>query len=120
MNNGAFKYNPFSLYTYDNSSYRHHIQVRLFSLSTILSQNSNSNLVKVLIYIPALATAFTRMYQDQHWLSDIFLGATIGYFVGVWVHKIHDTKDQSEPVQTNQLISVSYHIKKVNRLPICF
>lgn len=107
MNNGAFRYDLFSLYSYDKSSLPSSHTSTAFSLSTILSQNSNSDLVKVLIYIPALATAFSRMYQDQHWLSDTFLGAAIGYFVGVWVHKIHDAKDQSELVQPNQLICIS-------------
>ena len=51
--------------------------------------------MKWLAYLPAVLTAFSRVYQDDHWTSDVFLGAAIGYFVGTWVHNQHDENDYS-------------------------
>jgi hypothetical protein len=27
-------------------------------------------------------TGYQRIYDDKHWFSDVFVGATIGYFIG--------------------------------------
>ncbi|KAF0152135.1 MAG: phosphoesterase PA-phosphatase-like protein [Ignavibacteria bacterium] len=64
-----------------------------FSISTVLAKNSESNLVKVLCYVPAILTAFSRVYQDKHWVSDVFFGGLIGYTVGSWVTSTHYEKE---------------------------
>lgn len=64
-----------------------------FSISTVLAKNAKSDLVKVICYIPALLTAISRVYQDKHWASDVFLGGLIGYSVGSWVSSKHDGND---------------------------
>lgn len=61
-----------------------------FSISTVLANNSNSNLMKILCYIPAFLTATSRVYQDKHWVSDVFLGGIIGYSIGNWVKSKHE------------------------------
>lgn len=61
-----------------------------FSISTVLANNSNSTIIKILCYIPAVLTAISRVYQDQHWTSDVFLGAVIGYTVGNFVTSVHE------------------------------
>ncbi|MFA7420354.1 MAG: phosphatase PAP2 family protein [Melioribacteraceae bacterium] len=61
-----------------------------FSISTVLAKNASSDLVKVICYIPAVLTAISRVYQDKHWASDVFLGGLIGYSVGSWVTSKHD------------------------------
>ena len=110
MNKGAFDFNPISFADYDHRSFPSGHTGIAFSLSTVLSQNSKSDLVKVLVYIPAFATALSRIYDDEHWLSDTFLGAAIGYFVGKWVcdiHKSNESNDFRNSVQNNQLIVFS-------------
>lgn len=74
-----------------------------FSISTVLSRNTNNSLLKGLAFIPAIATGFSRMYQDKHWASDVFLGAVIGYFTAAWVVDQHETNDLIS--QPNELIS---------------
>lgn len=70
-----------------------------FSLSTILSNNFESDYLKVAAYLPAFITAFSRMSYDKHWLSDVFLGAAIGYFVGNFVHSMHE--ENNSRIETN-------------------
>ncbi|MCX7875790.1 MAG: phosphatase PAP2 family protein [Melioribacteraceae bacterium] len=61
-----------------------------FSISSVLANNTESNWLKVLCYVPAFLTATSRVYQDKHWLSDVFLGGIIGFTVGNWVTSKHN------------------------------
>jgi hypothetical protein len=38
-----------------------------------------------------------RIYNDQHWLSDVILGAAIGYFVGEFISN-HSTNKKEDKV----------------------
>jgi hypothetical protein len=50
-----------------------------------------------------------RVAQNKHWLSDVFLGATIGYFTARFVHSLHDLPqlEQTAIPQQSDLISFS-------------
>ncbi|MCX7797544.1 MAG: phosphatase PAP2 family protein [Melioribacter sp.] len=96
-NYGSNFYKPFTLFNDDFHSLPSGHVTLAFSLSTILAKNSDSDVLKTIYYMPALLTAISRVYQDNHWTSDVILGATIGYFVGVWVHKIHDETNLQTP-----------------------
>jgi membrane-associated phospholipid phosphatase len=63
-----------------------------FALSTIMSRHAHSTFLKILAYVPAGFTMFSRIYQDQHWLSDEVPAAAIGFFVGNWVVDLHEGK----------------------------
>lgn len=88
-NKGNSDFNPFSFHNDDFLSLPSGHTSFAFSLSTVLAENVESDFLKIIIYIPAVATAFSRVYQDQHWTSDVFMGAAIGYFVGKWVTAKH-------------------------------
>jgi membrane-associated phospholipid phosphatase len=62
------------------------------ALSTVMSRHAPTTFLKILAYVPAGFTLFSRIYQDKHWMSDEFLGAAIGYFVGNWVVDLHEGK----------------------------
>lgn len=94
-NNGSAFYKPFTLFNDDFHSLPSGHTTLAFSLSTILSKNTDSEILKIVLYIPAILTAISRVYQDNHWTSDVLLGAAIGYFVGDWVHKIHNVTNLS-------------------------
>lgn len=98
-NNGSNFYKPFTLFNDDYHSLPSGHTTLAFALSTVLSKNSDSDFLKIIAYMPAILTAVSRVYQDNHWTSDILLGAAIGYFVGDWVHSIHN----SETKNTNLL-----------------
>ena len=63
-----------------------------FALSTVLAKNTDSYLLKVAAYIPAALTIAARVYTEQHWTSDVFIGSALGYFVGNWVVNNHENK----------------------------
>jgi len=40
---------------------------------------------KIFWYGSAGIVGMARIYHNKHWLSDVFLGASIGYFIGRFV-----------------------------------
>lgn len=74
-----------------------------FSISSVLANNVNSTWLKILCYVPAFLTATSRVYQDKHWLSDVFLAGVIGYSVGNWVTSKHDNMNIDLSPISNQL-----------------
>lgn len=71
-----------------------------FSLSTVLASRTDNDALKVLYYVPAFATAFSRVYQNHHWTSDVFIGACLGYFIGKFVTDLHDKTSKPEQILT--------------------
>jgi uncharacterized protein YcfJ len=53
-----------------------------FALSTVLAGRIRSTPATVGLYTIAALTASARVYTDEHWVSDTFLGAAIGTVVG--------------------------------------
>lgn len=48
--------------------------------------------VGVLVYSSAVATAYGRMHDDRHWLSDVVTGAGIGSVTAAAIHRWHATR----------------------------
>lgn len=44
-------------------------------------------------YALATLTALSRVYNDQHWASDVFIGGALGYFTARAVARAHSGKD---------------------------
>ena len=91
-NEGAFSYHPFSFFDIDYNSMPSGHTTSAMALSTVMSRHANKMVFKVLAYAPAAFTMFSRMYQNQHFLSDEILACGIGYFVGNWVVDLHEGK----------------------------
>jgi membrane-associated phospholipid phosphatase len=51
-----------------------------FTLSYVMARQSEKTVVKVFFYSLAGATAFCRLYSDQHWISDVLFGGVIAYY----------------------------------------
>jgi membrane-associated phospholipid phosphatase len=84
-------YHPFStVYNYNSIPSGH--STAAMALSTVMSRHANSTALKILAYLPAALTMFSRIYQNQHWISDVVPGAAIGYFAGNWVVDLHEGK----------------------------
>lgn len=49
-----------------------------FALATSLSNEIHKPLVSVLLYTAAAGTGWSRINDDQHWLSDVVAGAALG------------------------------------------
>ncbi len=44
------------------------------------------------IYAIPISVGFARMYRNKHWLSDVVLGAGLGYLAGIYFHKRKNQK----------------------------
>ncbi len=53
-----------------------------FSLASALSEEARAPWVTVLAYGGAAAVAWSRVYDDKHWASDVTAGALIGILAG--------------------------------------
>ncbi len=88
----SFTYRPFSLTNYNFQSMPSGHTTAAFALSTVMSRHAHSTFLKILAYVPAGFTMFSRIYQHQHWLSDEIPGAAVGFFTGNWVVDLHEGK----------------------------
>lgn len=106
MNSDTFNFYPLQKFDNDYWSLPSGHTSLAFSLSTILSQNSKTDLMKIAWYIPAVMTAFSRIYQDQHWTSDVILGSAVGYFIAKWVTNLHNENEKYLVNNPTPLISL--------------
>jgi membrane-associated phospholipid phosphatase len=81
----ALKFKPF---TSGRFSYPSGHTTAAFALATVVDQNLRDIYgywQTPILYAMALATAHSRIYDHTHYLSDVILGAGIGWAVGYWV-----------------------------------
>jgi hypothetical protein len=100
-NEGKFSFEPFTLFDDYHHSFPSGHTTEAFTMSTILALNAHSTWLKVLAYVPAFFTPFSRAYQGWHWISDCVFGAGIGYFVGKWVTDLHAKNEAAAIVPTS-------------------
>jgi hypothetical protein len=104
----AFTYRPFTVVDFNFHSMPSGHTTSAFALSTVMSRHAHSTVLKILAYVPAGFTMFSRIYQHKHWLSDEIPAAAIGYFVGNWVVDLHEGKRHRINVTSMYPISISY------------
>jgi membrane-associated phospholipid phosphatase len=56
-----------------------------FAVSTALAKSLDNKIWKVFWYGTAGLVGASRIYHNKHWLSDVFLGGVIGYYVGDYI-----------------------------------
>jgi undecaprenyl-diphosphatase len=93
----AFTYHPFNLRGDDHLSFPSGHATGAFSLSAVLASHIKSDVLKGAVFIPAFLTMYSRMYQNHHWLSDVFAGAFIGYWMGTYFTNLHEKQKELEP-----------------------
>lgn len=52
-----------------------------FAVATTIADQTEIILVDILAYSLATSVALSRVHDNKHWLSDVFIGSAIGYFV---------------------------------------
>ncbi len=80
---GAFSYHPFSslkdgtgLNARGSMPSGH--TMAAFAVATSLADDINNTPVRILLYTLATGTAFSRVYDNRHWVSDVAMGAVLG------------------------------------------
>jgi len=86
-----------------------------FSIATPIAIEYKDNLiVPPLAYGLASLVGWSRMNDNAHWASDVFIGASLGYFTGKAICKLHEDEKYSrfsiQPVldQTGSSVILSY------------
>jgi len=107
MDEGRASYHPFSSLLDHYHSLPGGHTTTAFVISTVLSRNVDPTWLKVLVYLPAVITPISRVYQDQHWASDNVLGGAIGFFIATWVVDIHEQNDSRVHVSSIFPLTIS-------------
>lgn len=108
---GTRSFHPFaSIFNQDNKSIPSGHSTVAFIFSTVLSRNLKSPVLKALAYLPAVLTLISRVYQDQHWVSDAFAGAALGYFVATWVVDLHEKNNNKSIVEMSSTFPLTIRI----------
>jgi hypothetical protein len=111
----AFSYRPFTVIDdYYHSMPSGHTTSAM-ALSTVMSRHAHSTALKILAYVPTGFTMFSRIYQNQHWLSDEIIAAAIGYFVGNWVVDLHE--GNRHRINVTSLYPATTITYSLNRVP---
>ena len=73
-----------------------------FAVATVLSERIDNLYASIALYSLAGLTAFERVYDDKHWISDTILGAALGTVIGLKIVKLNSENDnQSSPTYMN-------------------
>ena len=92
VNEGNLQFSPCTIDDSQLSFPSGHATVA-FVMSASLSKVIDTWWADVLLYGLATGTAYARMHNDRHWLSDTVLGAAIGYYAVQWVSdRDHDNR----------------------------
>lgn len=88
---GELSFSPIAFDNDYNSLPSGHASIA-FAFSTVMANSIDNIYWKAGWYTLAASVAFSRIYHDQHWISDTFLGAAIGYGIGKFVSEDDGTE----------------------------
>jgi len=54
----------------------------LFAVATTIAEQSNVLAVDIIAYSLATLASLSRIHDNRHWASDVFIGSALGYFIG--------------------------------------
>lgn len=96
MQESQYSFNPFILDNDYNSFPSGHTTL-VFAYSTVMANEVDNVFWKIGWYSAAGLVGYARIYHNQHWFSDVLMGAAIGYFSGEFVnnHNSNIGKDVS-------------------------
>ncbi len=89
---GPYSFHPFTFRS-DNYSFPSGHAASAFAVAAVIADQSDCLAVDVLAFSLSTLVAASRVHERNHWASDVFIGAAIGYFVGKKISKLHRNKD---------------------------
>jgi membrane-associated phospholipid phosphatase len=95
---GAFfkRYSEKYFSRYDSFASGHTITA--WGLATVIAENYKNHFwVPLACYGLATAVGLSRLTEDAHWMSDVFVGAVLGYAIGKMVVRNHNRQLQLSP-----------------------
>ncbi len=88
---------PFTL-KFNSSFPSGHSTVAFAMASVIATAYSKTIWVPIMVYTFAGLTAASRVYQNDHWFSDVFVGSAIGFAIGRTIMNNHIKKLKVLPI----------------------
>jgi membrane-associated phospholipid phosphatase len=85
---GAYSYSPFNIHGSHQSLPSVHTSTA-FALASCLADEYENTLVGVIGYGVAIMIGLSRIHDNEHWVSDVFLGSVVGIGVGRTISKLH-------------------------------
>lgn len=89
-----YSFNPFT-FDYDYNSFPSGHTSLAFAYSTVMANEVDNVFWKIGWYSLAGLVGYARIYHNQHWFSDVFMGAAIGYFSGEFVNN-HNSNENGQ------------------------
>ncbi|KXK45604.1 MAG: phosphoesterase PA-phosphatase-like protein [Chlorobi bacterium OLB5] len=93
MNKGDFAFYGWNWSNNDMFSYISGHAAVSVALSTVLASSTENYFLKSFYYSLAVITCFSRIYHNQHWLSDVVSGAISAYLISRVLIAIHKEPD---------------------------
>jgi len=82
--------------------------VSAWGLATVIAENYKDRLwVPLTCYSLATAVGLSRLTEDAHWFSDVFIGAILGYAIGKMVVRNQNRRLQFTPAVTPEGMGLS-------------
>ena len=106
------RYNQNFFSRYDSFFSGHTVSV--WGLATVIAENYKDHFwVPLTCYGLATLVGLSRLTEDDHWMSDVFVGAVVGFAVGKMVVRNQNNRLQLSPsVSANGFgLALSYEIK---------
>lgn len=95
---------------YDSFPSGHTITV--WSTATVIAHQYNKSVfVPILSYGLATLSGLSRITEDTHWLSDVFVGAVLGFAIGKFVYKKRSQKFMLMPLIGNGKTGINISFK---------
>lgn len=100
---GHADFNPFSV-SDDKVSFPSGHATMAFAFSTVMAHQIDNIFWKTGWFGAAGLVCYARMYHNDHWLSDVLMGAVIGYFAGRFVvnHPLNNKGNEEVSEKTNK------------------
>jgi membrane-associated phospholipid phosphatase len=67
-----------------------------FAVATVIAGQTRPVAVDILAYSMAGLVGYYRVHDNKHWISDVFIGAVIGWAVGRKIRALHSLRARSE------------------------
>jgi membrane-associated phospholipid phosphatase len=102
---------PFSNWEYTSFPSGH--TSTAFALAALISSVYKDHVwVGIVSYTLATGVAWSRIYDNKHWPSDVFFGAALGFAIGKTVyHVMQGNTNLSLGISDNGGVSLVYHLK---------
>lgn len=91
ISDNQYVFEPFS-FSYNKTAFPSGHTTLAFAYSTVIAKEYNNFFWKFGWYSLAAMVGYARIYNEQHWLSDVLMGAALGYFIGEFVNN-HESND---------------------------